>query len=120
MTEVLDTTRIRCSSENIASDCGYYDAGARERSGLEVSESLPGNSFSLRRLALVQCLGQKSFQMPDQDELPFSVTLSERVSVEFALVKQDDGRYSVPYQTIKKNDKTIAFALEPSTFQQHK
>jgi hypothetical protein len=53
--------------------------------------------------------------MPDQDELPFSVALSERVSVEFALVKQDDGRYGVPYQTIKKHDKTIAFALDPST-----
>jgi hypothetical protein len=37
--------------------------------------------------------------MPDQDELPFSVTLSERVSVEFTLVKHDDGRYGVPYQT---------------------
>jgi hypothetical protein len=35
--------------------------------------------------------------MPDQDELPFSVALSERVSVEFALVKRDDGRYRVPY-----------------------
>ena len=54
--------------------------------------------------------------MPDQDELPFSVALSERVSIEFALVKQDDGRYGATYQTIKKNDKTIAFALEPSTF----
>jgi hypothetical protein len=54
--------------------------------------------------------------MPDQDELPFSVALSERVSVEFALVKQDDGRYGATYQTIKKLDKPIPFPLELSTF----
>jgi len=54
--------------------------------------------------------------MPDQDERPFSVALSERVSVEFALVKQDDGRYGVPYQTIKKDDTTMTFPLDPNTF----
>ncbi len=54
--------------------------------------------------------------MPDEDELPFSVTLSERVSVEFALVKHDDGRYGATYQTIKKLDKTIPFPLELSIF----
>jgi hypothetical protein len=57
--------------------------------------------------------------MREQDELPFSVTLSQRVSVEFALVKHGDGRYGrygATYQTIKKFDKTIPFPLELSTF----
>jgi hypothetical protein len=33
-----------------------------------------------------------------RDELQFNIRLSERVSVEFAFLKQDDGRYGVPYK----------------------
>jgi hypothetical protein len=54
--------------------------------------------------------------MPERDELQFNIRLSERVSVEFALLKQDDGRNGVPYNFIRKNDTTITFSLDPSTF----
>jgi hypothetical protein len=54
--------------------------------------------------------------MPDRDELQFNVQLSERVSVEFSLLKQDDGRYRVPYHIVKKQTTSLPFVLDPSTF----
>jgi hypothetical protein len=54
--------------------------------------------------------------MPDRDELQFNVPLSERVSVEFSLLKQDDGRYRVPYHIVKKQSRSLPFVLDPSTF----
>jgi hypothetical protein len=54
--------------------------------------------------------------MPDEDELPFSEAISERVSVEFSLLKQDDGRYRVPYHLVKKQSRSLPFGLDPSTF----
>jgi hypothetical protein len=54
--------------------------------------------------------------MPDQDELPFSVALSERVHVEFSLMKRDDGQYRVPYHIVKKQGTSLPFVLDPNTF----
>jgi hypothetical protein len=54
--------------------------------------------------------------MPDEDELQLNIPLSDRVSVEFALLKKDDGRYGVPCKFIKKHDTTITFPLDPSPF----
>jgi hypothetical protein len=54
--------------------------------------------------------------MPDADELQFTIPLSDRVSVEFSLLKQDDGRYSVPFHIVKKQGTSLRFALDPNTF----